>query len=135
MAPGLSQLEVVPFKVAAYNMKLGAMDFYDPDNHNDYQFISGTKMRYLARSGELPPNGFMAPTAWKVTSSLSLSFSLTLSSSCFSTTYKHDCVYTLLFSVRLQTIALSPLLSPPSYRCCLNSTSLLQSRRHVSNRI
>ena len=67
MAPGLAQLEVVPFKVAAYNTKLGAMDFYDPENHNDYQFISGTKMRGLARSGELPPNGFMAPTAWKVT--------------------------------------------------------------------
>ena len=71
MAPGLSQLEVVPFKVAAYNNKLGAMDFYDPDNHSDYQFISGTKMRKLARSGEEPPNGFMAPTAWKVITSVS----------------------------------------------------------------
>ena len=66
MAPGLSQLEVVPFKVAAYNTKLGAMDFFDPDRRDDYQFISGTKMRRLARSGEQPPNGFMAPTAWKV---------------------------------------------------------------------
>ena len=66
MAPGLSQLEVVPFKVAAYNTKLGAMDFYDPEHHDDYEFISGTKMRRLARSGEEPPNGFMAPTAWKV---------------------------------------------------------------------
>ena len=66
MAPGLSQLEVVPFKVAAYNTKLGAMDFYDPERHDDYQFISGTKMRRLARSGESPPDGFMAPSAWKV---------------------------------------------------------------------
>ena len=66
MAPGLSQLEVVPFKVAAYNTKLGAMDFYDPDCHDDYQFISGTKMRRLARDGEQPPDGFMAPSAWKV---------------------------------------------------------------------
>lgn len=68
MAPGLAQLEVVPFKVAAYNTKLGAMDFYDPDNHDDYQFISGTKMRRLARSGQQPPDGFMAPAAWKVLS-------------------------------------------------------------------
>ena len=66
MAPGLGQLEVVPFRVAAYNTKLGAMDFYDPDHHEDYQFISGTKMRRLARSGQQPPDGFMAPTAWKV---------------------------------------------------------------------
>ena len=66
MAPGLGQLEVVPFKVAAYNTKSGEMDFYDPDNHADYQFISGTKMRRLARSGEQPPDGFMAPNAWKV---------------------------------------------------------------------
>ena len=66
MAPGLGQLEVVPFRVAAYNSKLGAMDFYDPDHREDYQFISGTKMRHLARSGQQPPDGFMAPTAWKV---------------------------------------------------------------------
>ena len=66
MSPGLGQVEVVPFRVAAYNTKLRAMDFYDPDHHEDYQFISGTKMRRLARSGEQPPNGFMAPTAWKV---------------------------------------------------------------------
>jgi len=28
--------------------------------------IPGTKMRQLARSGEDPPNGFMAPKAWQV---------------------------------------------------------------------
>ena len=61
MAPGLSQLEVVPFST-----KLGAMDFFDPDRCDDYQFISGTKMRRLAHSGEQPPDGFMAPTAWKI---------------------------------------------------------------------
>ena len=27
---------------------------------------AGTKMRGLARSGQEPPDGFMAPTAWKV---------------------------------------------------------------------
>jgi len=41
MAPGLTQLEVVPFKVAAYNKKLGQMDFYDPEYQEDFQFISG----------------------------------------------------------------------------------------------
>jgi len=41
MAPGLTQLEVVPFKVAAYNKKLGQMDFYDPEHQEDFQFISG----------------------------------------------------------------------------------------------
>ncbi len=66
MAPGLTKLEVVPFKVAAYNTKLGAMDFFDPDKKDDYVFISGTKMRRFAREGENPPDGFMAPKAWKV---------------------------------------------------------------------
>ena len=41
MAPGLSILEVVHFKVAAYNKKLGQMDFYDHSQHEDYEFISG----------------------------------------------------------------------------------------------
>ena len=41
MAPGLTQLEVVPFKVAAYNKKLSQMDFYDPSQHEDFEFISG----------------------------------------------------------------------------------------------
>lgn len=66
MAPGLTKLEVVPFKVAAYNTKLGTIDFFDPDKKDDYIFISGTKMRKLAREGENPPDGFMAPKAWKV---------------------------------------------------------------------
>lgn len=43
MAPGLTQLEIVPFRVAAYNKKKGKMDFYDPANHEDYDFISGTR--------------------------------------------------------------------------------------------
>ena len=41
MVPGLTQLEVVPFKVAAYNNKQGQMDFYDPSQHEDFEFISG----------------------------------------------------------------------------------------------
>uniref|UniRef100_A0A667XSX3 3'-phosphoadenosine 5'-phosphosulfate synthase 1 n=1 Tax=Myripristis murdjan TaxID=586833 RepID=A0A667XSX3_9TELE len=66
MAPGLITLEIVPFKVAAYNKVKRAMDFYDPKNHQDYDFISGTRMRKMAREGENPPEGFMAPKAWAV---------------------------------------------------------------------
>lgn len=66
MSPGLRGLEVVPFRVAAYNNRTKSMEFYDPDQHEDFEFISGTKMRSLAREGATPPEGFMAPGAWKV---------------------------------------------------------------------
>jgi len=66
MAPGLAQLEIIPFKVAAYDTKAKAMAFFDPHRKEDFEFISGTKMRGLARSGEAPPPGFMAPKAWNV---------------------------------------------------------------------
>ncbi|XP_064641751.1 bifunctional 3'-phosphoadenosine 5'-phosphosulfate synthase-like isoform X3 [Lineus longissimus] len=66
MAPGLTKLEVIPFRVAAYNKVKKAMDFFDPEKKDDFLFISGTKMRALARAGETPPDGFMAPSAWKV---------------------------------------------------------------------
>ena len=66
MAPGLAQLEIVPFRVAAYNKVKKAMDFFDPEKKDDFMFISGTKMRALARAGDNPPPGFMAPAAWKV---------------------------------------------------------------------
>lgn len=66
MAPGLTQLEIVPFRVAAYNQKKKAMDFYDPEKKDDFMFISGTKMRAMARADDTPPDGFMAPEAWKV---------------------------------------------------------------------
>jgi len=68
MAPGLTQLEIIPFKVAAYDMKAKAMAFFDPHRREDFDFISGTRMRGLARSGELPPDGFMAPKAWTILS-------------------------------------------------------------------
>lgn len=66
MAPGLTQLEIVPFRVAAYNLKKKAMDFFSPEHKDDFLFISGTKMRKMAREGTAPPDGFMAPKAWKV---------------------------------------------------------------------
>lgn len=66
MAPGLKQLEIIPFKVAAYDTKAGAMAFFDPKRREDFDFISGTRMRGLAKSGDMPPDGFMSPKAWQV---------------------------------------------------------------------
>lgn len=68
MAPGLTGLEIIPFKVAAYDKSVQKMAYFEPDRKEDFLFISGTKMRALARSGEDPPKGFMAPKAWKVLS-------------------------------------------------------------------
>lgn len=31
MAPGLTSVEIIPFRVAAYNKTKKAMDFYDPE--------------------------------------------------------------------------------------------------------
>ncbi|XP_075234025.1 3'-phosphoadenosine 5'-phosphosulfate synthase isoform X2 [Lycorma delicatula] len=69
VAPGLNQLEIIPFRVAAYDKTRSKMDFFDPSRKEDFEFISGTKMRGLARSGTNPPDGFMAPSAWKVLAS------------------------------------------------------------------
>ena len=66
MAPGMPQLEILHFKVAAYDTKAKAMAFFDPGRKEDFDFISGTRMRTLAKNGELPPDGFMAPEAWTV---------------------------------------------------------------------
>nr|CAG4644136.1 EOG090X09V8 [Lepidurus arcticus] len=66
MAPGLSGMEIIPFRVAAYDTKAKAMAFFEPERKQDFDFISGTRMRGLARSGEQPPEGFMAPKAWAV---------------------------------------------------------------------
>ena len=68
MAPGLNQLEIIPFKVAALDKTKGEMAFFDPSRKDDFDFISGTRMRTLAKNGEEPPKGFMAPKAWKVLS-------------------------------------------------------------------
>jgi 3'-phosphoadenosine 5'-phosphosulfate synthase len=66
MAPGLEKLEILPFKVAAYDKTIGKMAFFEPSRVDDFLFISGTKMRKFASTGETPPDGFMAPKAWQV---------------------------------------------------------------------
>ncbi|KAL3102296.1 hypothetical protein niasHS_003705 [Heterodera schachtii] len=68
MTPGLVGLEIIPFRVAAYDSFAGAMAFYDPNRHDNFMFISGTMMRKLAREGRQPPEGFMPPKAWEVLS-------------------------------------------------------------------
>jgi len=69
MAPGLSHLDIIPFRVAAYDKRAGEMAFYEEGRKDDFEFISGTAMRNYARSGKLPPHGFMAPAAWEVLAS------------------------------------------------------------------
>ena len=71
MAPGLAQLEIIPFKVAAYDTTNRRMAFFDPHRKEDFDFISGTRMRSLARAGETPPEGFMAPQVRSLSLSLS----------------------------------------------------------------
>lgn len=66
MAPGLTELEIIPFRVAAYNKVSKKMAFYEPEKKENYEFISGTKMRSLARNSESPPDGFMPVKAWNV---------------------------------------------------------------------
>ncbi|KAH7522242.1 hypothetical protein FEM48_Zijuj07G0117500 [Ziziphus jujuba var. spinosa] len=66
MAPGLERLNILPFKVAAYDKTQGKMAFFDPSRPQDFLFISGTKMRTLARNKENPPEGFMCSGGWKV---------------------------------------------------------------------
>ncbi|KAK3417466.1 hypothetical protein EUGRSUZ_H03408 [Eucalyptus grandis] len=66
MAPGLERLNILPFKVAAYDKTQGKMAFFDPSRPQDFLFISGTKMRTLAKNKENPPDGFMCPGGWEV---------------------------------------------------------------------
>ncbi|XP_046452990.1 bifunctional 3'-phosphoadenosine 5'-phosphosulfate synthase 2-like [Daphnia pulex] len=66
MAPGLVGMEIIPFRVAAYDKRAKCMSFFDPERKQDFEFISGTRMRGLARAGESPPPGFMAEKAWDV---------------------------------------------------------------------
>lgn len=69
MTHGLQCLNIIPFRVAALNKKLNKMEFLEPDaNLEDYELISGTRMRQMAREGTHPPEAFMHPKAWSVLS-------------------------------------------------------------------
>ncbi|GAB4851023.1 Sigma1B-adaptin [Ancistrocladus abbreviatus] len=54
MAPGLERLNILPFKVAAYDKTQHKMAFFDASRPQDFLFISGTKMRMLAKNREKP---------------------------------------------------------------------------------
>ncbi|ENN78662.1 hypothetical protein YQE_04834, partial [Dendroctonus ponderosae] len=71
MAPGLTSLEIIPFRVAAYDTGKKAMAFFEPKRKEDFDFISGTRMRKYARTGEDPPEGFMATKAWRLLETIS----------------------------------------------------------------
>lgn len=48
MAPGLVGMEIIPFRVAAYDTKAKCMSFFEPERKHDFEFISGTRMRGLS---------------------------------------------------------------------------------------
>lgn len=54
--------------MAAYDKKAACMTFFDESRKEDFEWISGTKMRSLARDGVEPPPGFMEHNAWLVLS-------------------------------------------------------------------
>lgn len=63
----LNNVEVCPFKVAALNKHTNQMEFLGPQSKNeDYEFISGTRMRTMAKNNENPPAGFMSQKGWDV---------------------------------------------------------------------
>lgn len=67
MAQGLrGRLQILPFKMAALDKKLNEMTFFDSERVEDFELISGSKMRQMARDNETPPKQFMLPAAWKV---------------------------------------------------------------------
>ena len=64
----LKGVEVLPFKVAAYNKVNAKMEFFGGPGciKEDFEFISGSRMRAMAKAGETPPPGFMSPNGWEV---------------------------------------------------------------------
>ncbi|MCD7463040.1 alpha tubulin suppressor [Datura stramonium] len=66
MALKLERLNILPFRVTAYDKTKNGMAFFDPSRPQDFIFILGTKMRTLAKNKENPLDGFMCPGGWKV---------------------------------------------------------------------
>jgi 3'-phosphoadenosine 5'-phosphosulfate synthase len=66
----LGGVEVLPFKVAAYNKVSQKMEFFGGPgcNKDDFDFISGSRMRQMAKDGEMLPPGFMSEKGWEVLS-------------------------------------------------------------------
>eukprot|EP00340_Litonotus_pictus_P007745 CAMPEP_0170520926 /NCGR_PEP_ID=MMETSP0209-20121228/6253_1 /TAXON_ID=665100 ORGANISM="Litonotus pictus, Strain P1" /NCGR_SAMPLE_ID=MMETSP0209 /ASSEMBLY_ACC=CAM_ASM_000301 /LENGTH=569 /DNA_ID=CAMNT_0010807515 /DNA_START=11 /DNA_END=1723 /DNA_ORIENTATION=+ len=62
----LNKTTVIPFKVAVYNKETKSMEYFNPENKEKYENISGSKMREIAKIGQSLPEGFMNPSGWKV---------------------------------------------------------------------
>jgi 3'-phosphoadenosine 5'-phosphosulfate synthase len=64
----LNGVEVLPFKVAAYNKVNQRMEFFGGPgcNKDDFDFISGSRMRAMAKNNEPLPPGFMSQGGWEV---------------------------------------------------------------------
>ena len=63
----INNVEICPFKIAALNKHTNQMEFLGKDSNNaDFDFISGTRMRTMARNNENPPAGFMSQKGWEV---------------------------------------------------------------------
>ena len=64
----LNGVDICPFKVAAYNKKSSSMEFFGGPGciKEDFEFISGSRMRAMAKAGENPPSGFMSQKGWEV---------------------------------------------------------------------
>jgi len=62
----LNGVEVLPFKVAAYDNFEKKMAFFNPATAKpgQWDFISGSRMRQMAKDGTNPPDGFMSPGGW-----------------------------------------------------------------------
>lgn len=62
----LRGVDVLPFKVAAYHTSTKSMKFFTGQNKEEFEFISGSRMRAAAKAGETLPEGFMSPGGWEV---------------------------------------------------------------------
>jgi len=65
----LNGVQVMPFKVAAYNKVNKKMEFFGVPGgapKEDFDFISGSKMRKMAKEGTEQPEGFMSPAGWEI---------------------------------------------------------------------
>mmetsp|Transcript_7057 Transcript_7057/g.5304 ORF Transcript_7057/g.5304 Transcript_7057/m.5304 type:complete len:347 (-) Transcript_7057:51-1091(-) len=63
----LNNVDVLPFKIAALHKATEQMAFVLPGMDNsEFDFISGTRMRNMAKNNENPPKGFMSQKGWEV---------------------------------------------------------------------
>ena len=64
----LKGVKIIPFKLAAYNKKNKKVEIFCLDKKGDFEFISGSMMRRMAKEGKKPPEGFMNQKSWEILS-------------------------------------------------------------------